>query len=253
MYVYVGCFTLMVIILTTRQLGIRLLILEKDFHQQINNAMNETIDDVKKGVDSFLKTPFNQMKTQVNELEKNIADLRKNVQNLEINIENLQRLNSYYLDMHKLGTGSSGEMNVCIRRQKMYPTNGLSCFVGTFCDEFISIETESIEHKIAECLPAFYNLKRVRQGGITDKIPDFLENLFVEELHLTSATELELDGIEKMPNLRTLTFENSKNVFLEYLFEYPHKIVRIYAINSPCLYVYRERLEDAGIEFIVLS
>jgi hypothetical protein len=87
-----------------------------------------------------------------------------------------------------------------------------------------------------ECLPAFPKLRRLTLWYYDGNNLQGLENLFIEELHLISVSDFDMKGIEKLP------IENSKNIFLDHLFSINHKINTIYAKNTPCLNVYKDKV-----------
>jgi len=128
--------------------------------------------------------------------------------------------------------------------------NGMSCFKGCDIASGISVDVEELVwhteiSMFIECLPAFLKLRRLKLWYLSTSTGhgnlQGFENLFVEELHLVSASDFDMKGIEKLPNLRKLIIENSKNIFLDHLFSIDHKINTIHAINTPCLNVYKDK------------
>lgn len=204
----------------------------------------------------------NEMKTEIEkvietQVETLLASMEtvlvKPVKFLEYKLNNQDRRQAYMLQTLKASIQENDDLKICIKRIQTQEKFHLGCFTETFCLQSLPIDIQEIEINVESCLQPFYNLKRIKQSGIQDVLPDALENVFVEELHLVSSQDLDLKGIEKMPYLRTLTFENCKNIFLQRLFSTTtHNIQTIYAINTPCLLQYKSKLKTIDIELIEL-
>jgi hypothetical protein len=197
---------------------------------------------------------FTHLKESIWSMDSDVKNLLKTLQhtsalfkmNMET-IENLQQWQTYLLQVQRLSFHSNPfKVQVC--PAKLDKWGYYNCFDPRNCynNNGVDIDTELIQDSsVVMCLAAFYNLKTLRQTAVKEIT---WENLFVQELHIIKSDNLHLNGIEKLPNLRTLKFENCKNVYLDYLFEVPNKIERIHAINTPSVAAYKERLYN--IEFI---
>lgn len=173
------------------------------------------------------------------------------VKRLEYKLIIQDRRQAYIMQTLKASiTENKDDLKICVQRHPETLHHHMGCFTKTFCIQSLPFDTEEININVDSCLQPFFNLKRIKQSGIKDALPEALENLFVKELHLVSSQDLDLQGIEKMPSLRTLTFENCKNIFLDRLFTTTHNIDTIYTINTPCLLQYKSRLLEIDIELI---
>lgn len=204
---------------------------------QMKNEIQKTMKDA---IVSEIKS---QMETLLSSMETVLTEPFKNKLNEQ------ERRQAYLLQTLKASINDTNDFKICVKRDILH----LGCFTEAFCLVSLPIDTEEIvDVNVVSCLQPFFNLKRIKQTGIQDILPDALENVFVKELHLVSSQDLDLRGIEKMPNLQTLTFENCKNIFLERFLKVSHNIKTIYAINTPCLLQYKSSLEEKGIELIDL-
>ena len=226
---------------------------------KLNNINGDCLKKLNLSVRNLIKT----VDEATQQFEEHIEELSLPVQSILIHMdimlaEHRSRLNvleidqSYLLQTIRFMTSETNAINVCIRRDPSYNRQmKLGCFVETFCQDFVPIETETIDTAFQSCLPVLYKLKRLHQHRVFNALPQSFENNFVEELHLSSSEDLDLKGIEKMPSLRTLVFEDCKNIFLDHLLNTTHSIDYIYAINTPCLLQYEDKLKAANILLIV--
>lgn len=215
----------------------------KDSISSLNATIEALIECVNDSTDVFhdtvkrLSSPLNVMGQKIDAM---ITEHKSRINELET-------WRSYLLQMNRMVTSDKDIINVCIKRDPGLQQFRVGCFTETFCMTKIPIETETIKQPIHQCLPAFYNLKKIEQESIKNALPEALSNEFVETLHLRNSEDLDLRGIEKMPRLKTLIFENCKNIFLEHLSNISHSVVHIVSINTPCLLRYKAKMETEGI------
>ena len=110
----------------------------------------------------------------------------------------------------------------------------------------INVDRLSLQSIVYELTP-FFNLKRLEYTGIDSLC---IRNEFVEELVLIKCkTLLYLEGIETMPNLKTISFDECPMLNPSHLFEIEYQITVIYARACPTLVGFKDELEARGIAY----
>lgn len=181
----------------------------------------------------------------VADLEAKTAEMEEWKQRVDITLKHMAKMERYFLAMNaRLRSGC----NNYICQNNSFITVSLPNSTGA--QQAFSLDSERLSLNGATALNVepFYNLKRLECSATTNLTG--VCNEFVEELVLSKCPGLkDLKGIEGMPNLKTISFDECPLLNPSHLFDIEHQITEIYARACPNILELKDDLKTHGISY----
>ena len=172
------------------------------------------------------------------QLAARTSEIEEWKQRMTLAMERSQKMERYFLEMHTnwypgARLLAKGPMLIQISG------NNLECTLETIAPGSDGSGNQD--------LTPFYKLKRLELQGITtiEAINECVEELVLRK----SPTLVSLKGIEKMPNLKTLSFDECPQLNPKHLFEISHQITTFYARACPTILEMKDILKSKGIKY----
>jgi len=154
-------------------------------------------------------------------------------------MERSQKMERYFLEMHTNWYNGGGRLLTKGSKWFQISGNNFECSVETI--------HVAVDNSGNQDLTPFYKLKRLELQGITT-IEAINES--VEELVLRKCPSLvSLKGIEKMPNLKTVSFDECPQLKPNHLFAISHQITTFYSRACPTILEMKDILKSKGIKY----